>query len=65
MGSLYAWDFHDRKGPDSFRADDMTEKVKVGYTYHFSERGSLHLSISHVFSFLGFGGGNVQFTLGL
>jgi hypothetical protein len=64
MGSLYDWDFHDRGGFGSYRADDMTEKVKVGYTYHFSERGSLHISVSHVFSFFGFGGGNVQFTLG-
>jgi hypothetical protein len=65
MGSLYSWDFNDRRGIDSYRADAMTEKVKVGYTYHFSERGSLHLSVSHVFSFFGFGGGNVQFNLGL
>lgn len=64
MGSFYSWDFDDRMGVDSFRSKDMTEKVKLGYTYRFSERGSLHLSVSHVFSFFGFGGGNVQFNLG-
>ncbi|MGW8266413.1 MAG: hypothetical protein ACWGSQ_08600 [Longimicrobiales bacterium] len=64
MGSLYSWDFDDQRGVDSFQAQDMTEKVKLGYTYRFSERGSVHLSVSHVFSFFGFGGGNVQFNLG-
>jgi hypothetical protein len=63
MGSLYSWDFDDLTGSDGYRTDDITEKVKLGYTYRFSERGSLHLSLSHVFSFFGFGGGGVQFTL--
>jgi len=65
MGSLYSWDFDDRIGVESYSAEEVTEKVKLGYTFCFSERGSLHLSVSHVFSFFGFGGGNVRFNLWL
>ena len=64
MGSLYSWDFDDRSGVDSFAAEDITEKAKLGYTYRFSEQGSIHLSLSHVFSASGFGGAGVQFQLG-
>jgi hypothetical protein len=65
MGSIFAWDFEDFQGVERFDTEDMTEKVKLGYTYRFEEAGSIHLSVSHVFSYLGFGGGSVQLNLRL
>jgi len=43
--------------------DQSIEKMKLGWTHYFSEKVRLQLSLSHVFSVSGFGGGNVQMIL--
>jgi len=65
LGSFHAWDFDDRLGPDSYRTEDVTEKLKLGYTFSFKETGTLNLSVSHVLSVWGFGGGAVRLNLPL
>jgi hypothetical protein len=65
MGALYAWELDHLREPEDEEKDGLTEKVKLGYTYSFLERGSVQISISHVLSYMGFGGGSVQFNLGL
>jgi hypothetical protein len=44
----------------SYTRNVAIEKVKLGWTYKFTEFSRIQLSLSHVFSFFGFGGANIQ-----
>jgi hypothetical protein len=61
MGSLYYWDYDTLPPAKDFEREKMIEKIKLGWTYHFSTTSHIQLSLSHVFSIFGFGGANIQF----
>lgn len=48
---------------DDYDRDGYVDKVKLGYTYVFSQNAKIQLSISHVVAIEEFGGGNAQFLL--
>ena len=47
----------------SFATSSYSDKVKGGWTYHFSPLARIQLSLSHRVSVDKFGGGNVQFLM--
>ena len=59
--SLYDFNYDSAIPEESFIMDDAVEKAILGWTYMFSENSHLKVSLSHVFSIQGFGGGNVQY----
>ena len=46
----------------SFDESTYTDKIKLGWTYHFTSTSRLQISLSHELAFEKFGGGNVQFV---
>lgn len=60
MESAYHWNNRALPNQNSFEKRDFIEKLKLGWTWHFSDRSHIQLSISHVFSVFGFGGANIQ-----
>jgi hypothetical protein len=63
MGSYSACVYDATGDGDDYETDSYVDKVKLGYTYVFSERAKIQLSISHVVAIEEFGGGNAQFLL--
>lgn len=61
LGSAYEWDYLDQQPPDNYHNRDWTEKVKLGFGYRFNSQSRIELSVSHVLTYWGFGGGNLQF----
>jgi hypothetical protein len=51
------------KEESSQTAKFQEQKALLGWSYYFSENTILRLSVSHVFTILGFGGGNMQFIM--
>ena len=60
-GAVIDWDFDDLSPQNDYSFDGYTEKLKFGCTYKINDSAFLQLSISHVLSYWGFGGGNLQF----
>jgi len=62
MGSIFDWDYLDSQPQQNYSRRDWTEKVKLAFAYHFNPLSRLELSVSHVLTYWGFGGGNLQFS---
>ena len=63
MQSFYRWDSQSAMQEYQLYEKNRIEKVKLGWTYTFRNKSILQISISHVFSIFGFGGGNIQYQL--
>ena len=61
MESFYDWRYEASALVDNYTERSNIEKVKLGWNYRFDENSVLQISLSHVFSIMGFGGGNIQF----
>lgn len=48
---------------DNFSLDDYSDKLMVGWRYNFSDNAKIFVSVSHVVSDSGFGGGSVRFQM--
>jgi len=63
MNSFYNWDYDEVKIVNDYAEHERSEKIKLGWTYSFNENTRLQISLSHVFSIWGFGGGNIQYMM--
>ena len=63
MGAMYNWDYDAKNSLENYDQNDFVDKVKLGWTYNFNQKANLQISISHVISINGFGGGNVQYLM--
>ncbi len=63
MESLYNWDSSSGNEIYNFAEKGNIEKVKLGWTMYLLPAVRLQLSVSHVFSIGGFGGGNIQYLM--
>ena len=57
----HSWDYVSPTVDD--HTDDYTDKLKLGWTYPFTPRARLQLSLSHEIDLERFGGGNIQFQI--
>jgi len=60
MESFYQWENTARPNINSYERNNIIEKIKLGWSWNFSEDSCLQLSLSHVISVFGFGGANIQ-----
>lgn len=63
FGSSYKWDHDEGINADDFSEDGYIDKLKLGWTHEFNDHAKLQVSISHVVSISGFGGGNLQYIM--
>lgn len=65
MGAFFEWESDSPDAMYQYARSDYTEKLKLAWTYGFKDKALIQLSLSHVLSYWGFGGGNIQFMLHL
>ncbi|MBD3225739.1 MAG: hypothetical protein GF313_13505 [Caldithrix sp.] len=63
MGTTINWDYNNAALIPNAKHETYTEKIKLGWNYHFSKKSRVQFSLSHVISYWGFGGANVQYEL--
>jgi len=63
MESFYNWGSDSGNEIHNFAEKGNVEKVKLGWTVYLLPKVRLQLSVSHVFSIGGFGGGNIQYLM--
>jgi hypothetical protein len=63
LGSYSTCTYHAAEDADDYDTDSYVDKIKLGYSYGFSEKAKIQLSVSHVLAIEEFGGGNAQFLL--
>ena len=63
MESFYGWDSSSGNEIHNFAEKGNIEKVKLGWNVRLAPQTRLQLSVSHVFSIGGFGGGNIQYLM--
>ncbi|MBF0226569.1 MAG: hypothetical protein HQK76_14030 [Desulfobacterales bacterium] len=61
MSSTFNWDNNELN--NAYTNSGYIDKIKMGWTYFFGNKAKLQLSVSHVLSVSGFGGGNLQYIL--
>lgn len=63
LGSFYEWENDEPLAQNDYSRNDYADKLTMGWTYDFSRRASILLSVSHAVRFDSFGGGNVQYMM--
>lgn len=63
FGSTYKWNFDSELDKNDFDEKGYIDKVILGWTYKFPGRARLKMSISHITTVNGFGGGNLQYIM--
>ena len=63
FSSIYDWDYDDHTDITDYSRSDYIDKVKFGWTYNFSKKAHIQLSVSHVLELKRFGGGGGQFII--